>query len=77
MTQSLEETLSEAMENLGAIVERISLPELALTELVADRGYHSAAVLTRVEELGLRSYIAEPKRPRRRWRGRVAEQKAT
>jgi hypothetical protein len=44
---------------------------------VADRGYHSGAVLQRVEELGLRSYIAEPKRLRRKWRGRIAEQKAT
>jgi transposase len=76
-TQSLEETLSEVLENLGAIAERTALPEGVLTELVADRGYNSAAVLVEVEKLGLRSYIAEPKRPRRRWKGRVAEQAAT
>jgi transposase len=76
-TQSLETTLSEVLENLAAISEQVELPERALTELVADRGYHSAAVLRRAQELGLRSYIAEPKRPRRRWRGRKAEQKAT
>ena len=76
-TQSLETTLSEVLENLAAVTEQVELPEQALTELVADRGYHSAAVLKRAQELGLRSYIAEPKRPRRRWRGRTAEQKAT
>ncbi len=76
-TQSLEATLGEALENLAVVVEHVALPEQVLTEVVADRGYHSAAVLARTHELGLRSYIAEPKRPRRRWRGRKAEQKAT
>jgi transposase len=76
-TQSYEQTLSEVFENLAAVAEQVELPEQALCELVADRGYHSAAVLRRAQELGLRTYIAEPKRPRRRWRGRTAEQQAT
>jgi transposase len=76
-TQSLEATLGEALENLVMVNEQVELGEQVLTELVADRGYHSGAVLTLVERLGLRSYIAEPKRPRRRWRGREAEQAAT
>jgi transposase len=76
-TQSLEATLKETLENLAVVVDHVELPEQVLTEVVADRGYHSAAVLARTHELGLRSYIAEPKRPRRRWRGRKAEQKAT
>jgi transposase len=76
-TQSLELTLSETLENLAVVAEQASLPEQVLRELVADRGYHSGTVLQRVEQLGLRSYIAEPKRPRRKWRGRIAEQKAT
>jgi transposase len=76
-TQSYEQTLSEVLENLAAVVEQAELPEQVLCELVADRGYHSGAVLKRAQELGLRTYIAEPKRPRRRWRGRTAEQKAT
>lgn len=76
-TKSFELTLSETLENLTVVAEQASLPEKVLRELVADRGYHSGAVLQRVEALGLRSYIAEPKRPRRKWRGRIAEQKAT
>lgn len=76
-TQSLEATLGEALENLVMVNEQVELGEQVLTELVADRGYHSGAVLTLVERLGLRSYIAEPKRPRRRWRCREAEQAAT
>jgi len=76
-TQSYEQTLSEVLENLAAVGEQAELPEQVLCELVADRGYHSGAVLKRAQELGLRTYIAEPKRPRRRWRGRTAEKKAT
>lgn len=59
--QSLEETVSEALENLESATGKGE----AFRELVADRGYHSGAVLTQAEEWGLRSYIAEPKRPRR------------
>ena len=76
-TQSLEQTLSETLENLAAVAESVDLPKQVRRELVADRGYHSAAVLKRAHELGLRSYIAEPKHLRRRWCGRAAEQKAT
>jgi transposase len=76
-TQSLEQTLLAVLENFAVVAEQVELAEPVLTELVADRGYHSGAVLRRTEELGLRSYIAEPQRPRRRWRGRDAEKKAT
>jgi len=76
-TQSYEQTLSETLENLAALPDAATLSPQALRDVVADRGYHSGAVLVRLQELGLRSYIAEPKRPRRKWRGRIAEQKAT
>jgi rare lipoprotein A (peptidoglycan hydrolase) len=46
-TQSYEQTLSAVLENLTAVTEQIELPEQVLCELVADRGYHSAAVLKR------------------------------
>lgn len=35
----------------------------------ADKGYHSNAVLVGLDELAVRSYIPEPNRGRRRWRG--------
>ncbi len=41
-----------------------------IQEIVADKGYHSNAVLASIDELGLRSYIAEPDRGRRRWKGK-------
>jgi transposase len=45
-------------------------------EVVADKGYHSNAVLRRLGESGVRSYIPEPDRGRRKWQGKAAEQKA-
>ena len=44
--------------------------DAAIQEIVADKGYHSNAVLASIDELGLRSYIAEPDRGRRRWKGK-------
>lgn len=80
-TQSQAETLEEAAEQL---VEALDDEEAdsgsedgsLLREVVADRGYHSDAVLRGHREMGIRSYIAEPKRPRRRWKNKEEEQKA-
>jgi len=80
-TQSLEVTLDETLHCLAAILddERASeaIDENLLRELVADRGYHSGAALLAQETKGLRTYIAEPNRGRRRWREKRAEQAAT
>ena len=48
----------------------VTADEAAIEEVVADEGYHSNAVLANIDELGLRSYIAEPDRGRRRWKGK-------
>ena len=40
-----------------------------LQEVVGDKGYHSTAVLQELDAAGLRAYISEPDRGRRRWRG--------
>ena len=45
-------------------------------ELVADKGYHSNAVLTAQKEAGVRTYISEPIRGRRNWRGKEDAKKA-
>lgn len=42
----------------------------AAPNFVADRGYHSNKVLSELEEVGLRSYVAEPNRGRRKWKGK-------
>ena len=50
-----------------------------MEEVVADKGYHSGAVLKDVHEQEVRSYIPEPERGRRKWQGegKAEEQKRT
>ena len=43
--------------------------------MVADKGYHSGAVLQDVHTVGCRSYIPEPDRGPRKWEGKQDEQK--
>lgn len=79
-TSSQEESLEEAAENLANLLDEEGSAKLSeknlLKEVVADRGYHSNAVLETHRKVGIRSYISEPKRPRRRWRGKKEAQQA-
>jgi len=45
-------------------------------ELVADKGYHAGPVLAAVREAGVRTYVAEPDRGRRKWTGKEEQQAA-
>jgi transposase len=73
-TDSLSETVADAVSNLEevrAIVGGAASAQIAehFSELVADKGYHSNAVLSVLHDSGYRTYIAEPDRGRRKWRG--------
>ncbi len=80
-TQTVQGTLQQAVENLVAVSEKETaaekLAEPFAMELVADKGYHSNEVLTDMAALGIRTYISEPDRGRRNWKGKPAEKKAT
>lgn len=80
-TVSIEETVEEVMGTLADVLEdeeaAENLGEELLSEIVADKGYHSNAVLTERQALGIRTYISEPRRGRRNWRGKTAEHHAT
>jgi transposase len=43
-----------------------------IEEAVADKGYHKAETLAECEHWNTRTYIPEPKRKKRRWRGKPA-----
>ena len=79
-TASLAVTLEEAGKVLEAVIEdpeaASNLSDQLLVELVADKGYHSNAVLRDQTEAGRRTYISEPRRGRRCWKGKAEEQKA-
>ena len=81
-TASVEETLPAAGE---AVAEQIAEPTAdgefkvnvkGVEEWVGDKGYHSGAVLVGARQAGVRSYIAEPDRGRRKWAGKQDEQAA-
>lgn len=70
-TTTVQATLEEAQAAARESNER------GVEELVADKGYHSGAVLTKLHGQDIRSYIPEPERGRRRWqqKDKALEQK--
>jgi transposase len=61
-TSSVIETVVEAAEQL----ERAGASG-GFDEFIGDRGYHSNRTLVDLDALGIRAYISEPDRGRRRW----------
>ena len=61
-TTSMIETLIEAAEK----VEEALPCSDGMREVVADKGYHSTARMVDLAAVGVRSYVSEPKRGRRR-----------
>jgi len=79
-TDTLPWTIDEAESNLAAVAED---PEAAkalspkrASELVTDKGYHSNETCRHLRADGIRSYISEPDRGRRNWKGKAAERDA-
>jgi transposase len=62
-----DERVVEKCKTNGVLDPRTTLH---VTEVVADKGYHSAQTLVNLEELEMRGYIAEPDRGRQRWTAR-------
>ena len=76
-TTTMKSTLAQAERQLETVSRRTGgCHAEGLQEVVADKGYHSTAVLMDLEDAGLRSYVAEPDRGRRRWRDDVEGQLA-
>ncbi len=63
-THTLAKTMLAACEH--ALELGHEMPE----EWVADKGYHSNRTMELMDELGVRGYISEPDRGKRRWKGK-------
>ena len=83
-TTTIHQTLAEAGEAVADLIEHEAAtkpgedPKIHLggiEEVVADKGYHSGDVLQDLQAVGCRSYIPEPDRGRRNWKGKKYEQK--
>jgi transposase len=81
-SESVRETLPAAGE---AVAEQIAtataqgqykVHEQGLREVVTDKGYHSGAGLAAMKEWGVRTYVAAPRQPRRKWEGKREQQAA-
>ena len=70
-TTTMVETLIEAADQLAA-VDGAS----GIAEVVGDKGYHSNETMVGCADLGVRSYVSEPDRGRRKWKGKAAAKKA-
>jgi transposase len=69
-TSTIEGTLEAADQNLDKAREHAdhnSKMDLEPEEVVADKGYHSKAVMLALRLAGWRTYIAEPRRGRQHW----------
>ena len=79
-TTTVKETFIEAAEQLEEVGKEPAaderMNEQGMEEVVADKGYHSGPVLEDLQEIGVRSYIPEPKRKRRKWQGKQGQQAA-
>lgn len=77
-TGTIMDTLAEAEGQITKLQRKAALEGRVegLQEVVADKGYHSDDVLLGLEEVGLRSYVSEPDRGRRRWRDGEAYRRA-
>ena len=64
-TESLNESLAQAGRNL----KQVPVDEqTALSEVVADKGYHSNGTMKTLKKAKIRSYVSEPDRGRRNWK---------
>lgn len=78
-TSSIHETIEQTGESIVDVVAGTpdgTISDSALSEIVADKGYHSNEVLKERHHPGNRTYIAEPDRGRRNWEGKATEREA-
>jgi transposase len=79
-TSTILPTLTAATENLRAVADDARVADRLdpnwMSESVTDKGYHSNEVLTDLAEMGIRSYVSEPDRGRRKWTDQPPQTKA-
>ena len=78
-TTTVHETIKSARKSLGAaaVDEDARKNMKPLRESVCDKGYHGGECLVGLQEdQHLRTYVSEPKRGRRKWKGKRDQQEA-
>src|SRR5580658_1449999 len=75
-TTTIAETVTAAAEELEAVAVATGGQTAVIDEVVTDKGYHSNQTLVDLAAVGIRTYIAEPDRGRRRWKKKAAARDA-
>jgi len=77
-TSSINVTLGQAEINVSAVRDDPQVAELVseVSEVVADKGYHSNETCAFNRQVGVRTYISEPRRGRREWTDKAEERDA-
>jgi transposase len=79
-TESLQETVQAAVANLLEVqvdpATQDQVNEVVMEEVVADKGYHSNETMTQLSAMAIRTYVSEPDRGKRRWKGRAGARRA-
>lgn len=82
-TTTMVETLAKAGQTLAEVASKVNNEQvgelvnpIGPQAMVADKGYHSNGTLIALKQGGVRAYISEPDRGRRRWKGKQEAQKA-
>jgi len=81
-TSTILDTVPQAGINLAAAAAATADDSSAKVEpdgpinVVGDKGYHSNQTMTTFEEWDVRSYVSEPQRGRRKWKGDTEAQQA-
>jgi transposase len=75
-TQTLPDTLAEAVEQLDPVTDADGEPVALAGDVVADKGCHSRAVLLDLETHGFRPYFSEPNRGPQSWIDQTAARDA-
>jgi transposase len=79
-TTSLEDTVMATVANLLEVqvdpATEGKVHEVVVKEVVADKGYHSNDTMEGLASMAVRSYVSEPARGKRKWKGRAQARRA-
>jgi len=75
LVQTVEATVSNLLEVQADPATQDHVHDVVMEEVVADKGYHSDATMTELSAMVIRSYVSEPDRGKRNWKGRAEERR--
>ena len=79
-TSSLEETVEATVSNLlevqTAPATQGKVHQVVMEDVVADKGYHSNETMEQCASMAIRSYVSEPARGKRNWKGKAGARQA-